>query len=386
MRVLIMGTPVSTHFAPMIPLGWALRASGHEVLVAGQPDIAGAAHAAGLSTAIVGDYFDALEPLTANLPDGKRPIEVGRIRVRDGHWDAVNKIWLIHCRYMVSRYLEFAREWRPDLIVSDPLEFSALVVGGVLGVPTVSHRWGIDPSGNPGQEMARRTMGTLMGRIGLAELPRPALVLDPCPPSLQVPEAPASQPERYIPFNGTGSLPDWALAEPRGRRICVSFGRLTAALNGIPLFQTVIDGLSQIEDTETIVTLEPEYRDQLTSIPDSVRVVDPVPINLFLGTCDAVVHHGGAGTTLTSCAFGLPQVVLPGVADMFVVAERIQQVGAGRMLDEAETQNDPAAVRDAVRAVLEDPAHRKSAEQLRDEIKEMPTPADVVTVLEGLTA
>lgn len=386
MRVLIMGTPVSTHFAGMIPLGWALRAAGHTVLVVGQPDITGVAQSAGLSTAVVGDYFDALEPLSANLPEGKRPIEVDRIRVRDGHWDAVNKIWLIHCRYMVSRYLAFARDWRPDLIISDPLEFSALIVGGLLGVPTVSHRWGVDPSGNPGQEMARRTMGGLMSRLGLTEVPRPALVIDPCPPSLQVPEAPPSQPERYIPFNGSGSLPDWALDRPRGRRVCVSFGRLTAALNGIPLFRTVIAAAAQLDDVETIVTLEPEYHDQLGDIPASVRVVNPVPINLFLGTCDAVVHHGGAGTTLTSCAFGLPQVVLPGVADMFVVAQRVQANSAGLMLDEAETQNDPAAIRDALRAVLDDAAYRKGIEQVREEMAQMPTPAEVVAILEALVS
>ncbi|GAA2903621.1 hypothetical protein GCM10010524_39380 [Streptomyces mexicanus] len=290
MRALFMSTPVSTHFAPSIPLAWALRAAGHEVLVAGQPDIVGTAHGAGLCTAVVGEYFDALEPLTSGLPDGKRPIEVGRTRVRDGHWDAVNKIWLIHCRYMVSQYLALAREWKPDLIVADPLEFSALIVGGVLGIPTVNRRWGVDPAGSPGQEMARRTMGTMLGRLGLDGLPEPALVVDPCPPSLQVPEAPPSRGMRYVPFNGTGTLPGWAKEEPRGqRRICVTFGRLTAALNGMPLFRAVAEAAGQCEGVETILTLEPEFQDELGPVPPSVRVVSPAPLHLFLGTCDAIV-------------------------------------------------------------------------------------------------
>ncbi|GAA3035986.1 hypothetical protein GCM10020000_11910 [Streptomyces olivoverticillatus] len=41
MRVLIIPSPVTTHFMPMIPLAWALRAAGHELLVAGQPDVMG---------------------------------------------------------------------------------------------------------------------------------------------------------------------------------------------------------------------------------------------------------------------------------------------------------------------------------------------------------
>lgn len=385
MRVLLMSTPVSTHFAPSIPLGWALRAAGHEVLVAGQPDIVGTAHGAGLCTAVVGEYFDALEPLTSGLPEGKRPIEVGHTRVRDGHWDDVNKIWLIHCRYMVSQYLALAREWKPDLIVADPLEFSALIVGGVLGIPTVNRRWGVDPAGFPGQEMAARTMGTMLGRLGLDGLPRPALILDPCPPSLQVPEAPPSQSMRYVPFNGSGSLPDWAGQKPRGRRrVCVTFGRLTAALNGLPLFRTVAEAAGELDDVETILTLEPEFQAELGPVPPSVRVVDPAPLNLFLDTCDAVVHHGGASSTLTASAFGLPQLVLPGITDTFVVADRITATGVGRALDEAAAQNDPHEIHAALSAVLDDPEHARAAAKLRDEMAAVPTPAQLVPVLEEL--
>ncbi|MDW6062592.1 hypothetical protein SAZ11_36845 [Streptomyces sp. FXJ1.4098] len=47
MRVLMMSTPVSSHFAPLVPLAWALRSAGHEVLVAGQPDVMGPARSAG---------------------------------------------------------------------------------------------------------------------------------------------------------------------------------------------------------------------------------------------------------------------------------------------------------------------------------------------------
>lgn len=385
MRVLFMSTPVSTHFAPSIPLGWALRAAGHEVLVAGQPDIIGTAHGAGLCTAVVGEYFDALEPLTSGLPDGKRPIEVGHTRVKDGHWEAVNKIWLIHCRYMVSQYLALAREWKPDLIVADPLEFSSLIVGGMLGIPTVNRRWGVDPAGFPGQEMARRTMGTMLGRLGLDGLPAPAMVLDPCPPSLQVPEAPPSQGMRYVPFNGAGTLPDWVKEKPRGRRrVCVTFGRLTAALNGLPLFRAVAEAAGELDDVETVLTLEPEFQDALGPVPSSVRVVEPAPLNLFLDTCDVVVHHGGAGSTLTAAAFGLPQLVLPGITDTFVVADRVEAVGAGRKLDEAHLQNDPGQIRDALRAVLDEPAYTGAAGRLREEMATMPTPAQLVPVLEEL--
>lgn len=41
MRVLMMSTPAPTHFTPLVSLAWALRGTGHEVVVAGQPDVPG---------------------------------------------------------------------------------------------------------------------------------------------------------------------------------------------------------------------------------------------------------------------------------------------------------------------------------------------------------
>ena len=47
---------------------------------------------------------------------------------------------------------------------------------------------------------------------------------------------------------------------------------------------------------------------------------------------DAVVTHGGAGTTLGALAFGVPLLVLPQGADQYANAERVVAAGAGRQL------------------------------------------------------
>ena len=147
MRVLFMATPTPSHFTPMIPLVWALRTAGHDVLVAGQPDIVGPALAAGLPAAEIGDLYDAVEAIRAKLPEGLRPNQAGRAQVTDATPFTLVMPWLMHARYMMKEYLEFAREWRPDLVISDPMEFSALLIGGLLGVPVPPDVHGLDLSG-----------------------------------------------------------------------------------------------------------------------------------------------------------------------------------------------------------------------------------------------
>lgn len=384
MRALIMATPVSSHFAPMIPLAWALRAAGHEVLVAGQPDITGMATAAGLPTAVIGDTFDAIEAIAAGLPAGKRPNEAGRAQMASDNPLALAQPWLIHAKYLVSPYRDFAERWRPDVILSDPFEFAALAVGGLLGIPVVHHRWHIDTFGAQHLAIAEKVLGGRFRRMGLPELPAPDLVLDASPPSLRPAGAEPAGHIRYIPFNGTGSVPSWAAEKGAGKRVVITFGRLTAELNGVPLFRHAIDAASALPDVEAVVTLERGYRDELGPVPSGVRVVDPAPLNLFLDTADLVVHHGAFGTLFTASTFGLPQLVLPQLADEAQWGERLADCGAAKSVADPAAQNDPAVLREAMRALLGESGYAAGARKLADEIAAQPSPAEVVKDIEKL--
>ncbi len=390
MRVLFMATPTPSHFTPMIPLVWALRTAGHDVLVAGQPDIVGPALAAGLPAAEIGDLYDAVEAIRAKLPEGLRPNQAGRAQVTDATPFTLVMPWLMHARYMMKEYLEFAREWRPDLVISDPMEFSALLIGGLLGVPVVQHRWDIDLGGNEPVRIARELLGARFARLGLeGELPEPHLVLDCCPPSMRAGEPEGSGPPvrhlRYVPYNGVGNVPDWP-EPPASGRVAVSLGGLTADLNGVPLFRTVVDALESLPGLESVVTLPGRHHQALGPVGAATRVTEPVPLSLFLDSCAAVVHHGGTGTTLTACAFGLPQLVLPQLGNESVWGARLADAGLALMLKDPSRQDDPAAVREAVRELLEDDRYATGARKIADEIGSLPAPAALVPELEALCA
>jgi sterol 3beta-glucosyltransferase len=60
---------------------------------------------------------------------------------------------------------------------------------------------------------------------------------------------------------------------------------------------------------------------------DAVLHVDRLPHAAVFGRCAVLVHHGGAGTTHTAVAAGIPNVVVPHVADQFWWAALLHRRG-----------------------------------------------------------
>ncbi|MFJ4918332.1 nucleotide disphospho-sugar-binding domain-containing protein [Streptomyces sp. NPDC088725] len=394
MRVLMITSPSATHFLPMVPLAWAIRAAGHEILVAAQPDALGAVERAGLNAVSVGDpagINDALQALVEVRP-GQRPLEwVGRWTTET--FSVFPPVWLKHSQNVLPGYLELAKEYRPDLILADVMECNALMVGEALGIPVAHHRYGVDPVSEPIKVGARTALREQFESLGLTELPEPTVVIDPCPAELQLPGLPAGIRMRYVPFNGSGTMPAWLRDERRAktarRRVAVSLGSHTLSMSGVPLLRNVLRAF-EAQDVEIVATVEERYREELGPVSSSVRLVEPLPLHLLLSSCDAVVHHGGNGTGMTSTSFGLPQIALPQIADSFGYGDQLAASGAGITIDNAPQQDDPVHLRKAAESLLEDPSYAQSARKLGQAVADLPSPAETVTelvrVAEGVSA
>jgi UDP:flavonoid glycosyltransferase YjiC (YdhE family) len=369
-------TAVPTHFAPLVPLAWALRAAGHDVLVVAQPDVIPAVLSAGLVAASAGEAFDIGAHMRTLLTEDKRPLETFW-RFTPEQMGIFGRVWMRHARAVLPEYLAVTRSFHPQLIIADQLEYTALLVGGIEGIPVLHHRWGIDPISDVALRDACTELADLAAQCGLGGLPLPAEKLDPCPPSLQVPSAERGTPIRFVPFNGSGVVPSWHRAQPGVRRVVVSLGTSTLALNGVPHVRRVLRACATAAEVEVIATCDERYWEAVGPVPPRVRLVVPTPLHLFLDSCDAVVHHGGAGTTLTATAAGLPQLVLPQLGDQFAGGERLQAVGAGISLEDVDSQDDPVTVADALQTLLSKPEHRKAAEELSHEMAGMPAPSTV---------
>ncbi|WP_330302521.1 MULTISPECIES: nucleotide disphospho-sugar-binding domain-containing protein [unclassified Streptomyces] len=377
MRVLIVAL-VPSHLMSMVPVAWALRAAGHEVLVAGGAPVAERAAAAGLSAAVVSE------------PPGRR---VRRSAAPSGlpgagpDWTLLQERWRQRVDGVLDEHLDVARDWRPDLLLVDPIEFSGLIVAAALRVPSVVHRWGPDRISSQSIPRAVEALAEVAALRGVDGGPAlPSMVLDPCPPSLQCTNSSAAQPVRFVPFNGAGTPPRWAQRPRSGRRLCVSFGGETPMLTQPAVWDALLRELAAVSDLESVVTAVPQ---DAGALPAAVRAPGQVPLDLFLGDCDALLHHGGAGTALTGLAFGVPQLIVAQPNPSWAaVGERIAARGAGVVLDldAALREESPAGLRAAVEEVLSAPGYRAAAEALADEIRRLPAPSAVVPLLTELAA
>lgn len=384
MRVLITSIPQVSHVFPIVPMGQALQAAGHEVLVVAQPNVAPALAPTGLPVKTVGAAFDMLAFYQVTLPSGTLPVEAWGFDL-----DRMNALaarpWSHWAREIFGPQLEAASRWRPDLIICDPMEIAALATGGVLNVPVVEHRWGPGSTTQSFRTEAAKRMAPLVRKHGLAGLPAAAFVLDPCPPSIQSPGTEPGHPIRYVPYNGPGTLPEGALARDRPR-VCVSFGRVAASATEGAALRWTLEALDQISGIDVTLALTPKDARELGPVPSNVEVLLDVPLNLITGRCDVLVHHGGNGTGMTGLCDGVPQVTMPQLPDQAQFGQLLHDYGAGRNLGDGDSQRSIEAIRTAISAALEEPGYRAAAKRVQAEIDAMPEPAAVVRELEELAS
>ncbi|GAA0638995.1 DUF1205 domain-containing protein [Kutzneria viridogrisea] len=382
MRVLMSACPLRSHFYPMIPLAWALRVAGHEVLVVAPPNATKLLHEAGISTIALTDDFDPLAEVRAALPPQMLPV-AGTREWNNTFWSMGIKAAVTRAEQIVEEYFALAKGWGAELVIADPLELASRVTAAALGIPFIRHRWAVDPLTGPFETRIGELLAPTYRRYGVAELPEPAVVVDMSPPGMQLPEAPPGQPVRFMSYSGTASLPRWVVEPTRPRRICVTVG--SSGMFGGPasLLHRVLRALDDLSDTEIVVTESTVDKELADALGDRLRLTGVLPLDLFLGTCTAIVHHSGSGTAYTAATLGVPQLAMPQMNDNFQVADRLRASGIGVTLTTRSTQQTPA-IRDGLRKVLTDEGIRAAVDRMAASAAAMPTPDQFVADLPRL--
>lgn len=359
MKVLFVSAPLLGHVFPMVPLARALRAAGHEVLVATGGD-ALAVRDSGVEVADVaaGVRFGRIAATTAlRHPLALRSEVAGEadLRFPSRLFAAVNA-------RMADDLLAVARRWAPDLVVHEPFAVAGAVAATELSVPAVVHEMSLFDGAELAAATLARTPWTVAG---------PAAVLRIAPPSLM--DRGHAWPLRAVPHSGDGPVPEWLLARPERPRVLVS--RSTVGGPGGHRLMAAVVAVADRVDAE-VVLARPGRRLAGRPLPGNVRAVDWVPFPRVLPTCSAVIHHGGAGTLFAALAAGIPQLVEPGAGDRARHARLIARRGAGLAATDVTAE--------LLTRLLTDPALTTAAHEVRDEMATMPAPADLVPRLEGL--
>ncbi|MFI9384192.1 nucleotide disphospho-sugar-binding domain-containing protein [Kutzneria sp. NPDC052558] len=385
MRVLVTASPGLGHMLPMVSISWALRAAGHEVLLA----MAGsnAQHvpmlaASGLHVVETQPYesFVRLMNAARDGMDIKAIQKMMREAARGGDSEKLTsfgvRLFAPQSDIVADNVVAVADEWRPDLVVHSPMEGAGPLAAAKHGVPAVEQAFGLHSSETAHAQIAEVLADTYR-RHGVDGPPSRHALLNVAPPSMGSPDA--GWPMRYVPFNGGGQLPDWLLRTPDRPRVIVTLGTVIPGFVGLGPVRWLTDVAGDL-DAEFVVTLDDAAAEELGALPGNVRPVSYTPLNALLATSTAIVHHGGSGSTMTSLAMGVPQLVVPQGADQFNNAHEVAKRGAGF---EVDTEISPVGPEDLSR-LLTDASLAAAAAEVKAEIAARPAPAELVSRLEEL--
>ncbi|MEU5400863.1 activator-dependent family glycosyltransferase [Streptomyces sp. NPDC005963] len=431
MRVLFVTLAASTHLHAQVPVAWALRAAGHDVCVASHPDVVDDIVRSGLTPVPIGEPMDIgqwadVSPLTAeefqdeaNIWDARGGVnwelfdlcELRPEKLTYSYMQAVFSAWVgasfqeISSPRVMDDLVGFARQWRPDLVIWDPLTFAAPVAALAVGAAHARMMFGFDVIGRMRQshravledrpdalrdDPFEEWLGTALARYGV-EFDEQAVLgqwtIDTVPSSMRLEVDHPYVPMRYTPYNGRSTVEPWLWSPPERRRVCLTLGRSFRELMGGDRADVgeLLRGVADL-DIEVIATLNTDQLSSLPPLPDNVRAVDFVPLDALLPSCSAIIHHSGSGTTQTALAHGVPQVIVPAnMMDNVLKAQQVEAAGAG-----LHVRDTAALTADSLRAlllrVLDEPSFAANAAALRREMLAAPAPRDIVPALERLTA
>ncbi|MEU5347097.1 MULTISPECIES: nucleotide disphospho-sugar-binding domain-containing protein [unclassified Streptomyces] len=381
MKILVIAGCSEGFVMPLVPLSWALRAAGHDVLVAASENMGPTVTGAGLPFAPTCPAVEMPEVLSfdrdgnrTTMPREEEPLlrHIGR-----GYGRLVLR--------MRENALALADRWKPDLVLTETYSLTGPMVAAERGIPWIEQ--GIRLAS---PELIRSAgveeLAPELDALGLTEFPAPLLSLDVCPPSMRPRQRPGTTKMRYVPYNGrTDQVPSWVFEERKRPRLCLTFGTRVPLPNkntipgGLTLLQALSHELPKL-GFEVVVAVSDRLAATLDPLPEGVLAAGQFPLSAILPACDVVVHHGGHGTTLTCLAEGVPQVSVPVIAEVWDSARLVHAVGAGIQVPWTEASVETVTA--ACSTIRDDSSYARTARGLKDEMAALASPADVVRLIE----
>ncbi|NDL56890.1 glycosyltransferase [Phytoactinopolyspora mesophila] len=383
MRILFTTSPTFSHTTPLIPLAQAAQLAGHQVIFAGGEITRRTATGAGLAVLDPAPGQDVAEPHRSFLADPAN-FDLPPDKAVGAFVGMLSRIG----QTMLPGLVSAARDWKADVVVTPawmPWGLLAARVAGALGVvhgigmryPTVPWmtdelpdavtRHGVTEFPEHGDVEVSLSPESLdqLSPISPGEVPYPVLSMRPCT------------------YNGSQEVQPWVLRKERATRIAVTMGTTSADRGWPEVLEAVVHGAADLDAEVVLATGGVDVSSIIGPVPDSVRVVDFVPLNILLSDSDAIVHHSGMSSMFSAFCAGVPQVALPrAVGDGPINAHIINSRGVGTAVSRPEVT--PELISKALREVVDVPDYRAAAADLVQEMAAMPAPQDVVAQIADL--
>jgi UDP:flavonoid glycosyltransferase YjiC (YdhE family) len=382
-RILFACTQGAGHLAPMVPFMRACVRGGHEVLMVGPPGLAASVERAGLPFAQgQAPPDDELGPVWAQVPS---------LSFEEAERVVIGQIFAtLNVRAMLPAMREAVRSWRPDVVVREPAEIASAVAAEEEGVAHVQVAIGLGVAHVDFASVAREAVDAW--RPGLTDRIATTPHLSLFPESLEDPDEPGPEAHRFRDPGHDAAPAPLADLWPGDDRplIYVTFGSVAATVpSAAAIYPVALAACADLDARVLLTTGEGIEDGALASPGPHVQVRRWVPQADVLPHARAVVCHGGSGTTLGTLAAGVPLVVTPLFADQPHNGRRVAEVGAGLVVEpqgreKPRTAIDPADLRAAIAAVLDDDGYARTAAAVAAEIRALPPADEALDLLAGV--
>jgi MGT family glycosyltransferase len=370
MRVLLGAFGDPGHAFPMIALGRALVARGHDVTLQTWQRWRAHVEAEGMRFAAAPEY--------QVFPTGPESLDF---------YEAVVPATL--------DTVPLVRELGPDAVVADILTLAPALAAEREGVPLGTLIPHVHPHGEPdfpiyslgarmprtfagralwrfaqpavrrGLERGRRELNETRARVGLPALPHVhngisrRLALVATFPQLEYPRSWA--PGVHVVGPLMWEPPADAVQPPPGELPLVLVAPSTAQDEEHQLLHAALRGLAD-EPVRVLATWNRRLPPHPLPVPGNTKLVEWVPYSRTMPLCDVVVCHAGHGTLVRALSSGCAVVACPAAGDMNENAARVDWAGAGVRLPRRFI--GPHTLRLAVRRALTESSIRQRAGEI----------------------
>lgn len=211
----------------------------------------------------------------------------------------------------------------------------------------------------------------------------------PTVPEFDYPRSDLPTHVRYVgavhPMPSQGfTLPPWWSELDRDRPIVhVTQGTIDNA----DLSRLLEPTIAALRDEDVVVVATTGGRDATAlraRLPINTFVAEYIPHDLLLPKVDVVVTNGGYGAVQRALSNGVPLVVAGNTEDKPEVAARVAWAGTGVNLKTGTPT--PAAIRRAVRSVLDDPGYLRRARDLESAFARLDGVAEIAALVDEVIA
>jgi UDP:flavonoid glycosyltransferase YjiC (YdhE family) len=346
MKILFVMFDGGGNIPPQLKVARVLRARGAQIHVLGHPGLRERIEKEGFS-------FEAFPDTSHFDPTIQRSVPA--MMVAFAKVTANRRVG--HCA------VQAARRHRVDAVVVDMVFAAGISEAMKLEIPTVVF---VHCFYRLVQDLASSPIGWLLQLRGIAPLgAERSDVLQIVSARADLDPMRGNPPVHHVGVVWQG-VPTPAVEAPR-RRILVSLSTWGFA-GQRRMLQNILGAVEPLP-VEAIVTVAPSIDATRLRVPANASMHSWLDHDEVLASASLVVGHGGHSTTMRALSFGVPLVVMPAnpLVDQKLVGAALERTGAGILLPKHAGRK---RIRAAIDAVLGDPAYRRSAARLGEQIRE----------------